>query len=234
MFIRFYNKCVMCDKVYYEEDKVGCTYPSKTCPGCRKYYDRAKSVQYRLNEPVDYKYIRQLLMQNKCTYCGRELTWKEKEIEHKTPISKGGGNDNNNLCLSCPDCNGEKGDMTYSEYMAYRKKNPCNASNKKVLLNLLSQHTLLATEEHFEVGIENRKLKTPITKNKIIKDDNGKMIGLRKVIIDTEPVSVKIKVSETHLTEWGEVYNAVCKLFGKELLTEQTESEVIGEIPPAS
>lgn len=50
-----------------------------------------------------------------CEYCQQEI----KEIyhlDHKLPLSRGGTNITENLCISCPACNLEKGNKTYDEY----------------------------------------------------------------------------------------------------------------------
>ena len=229
MFIRYYDKCIICEKKFYIGEKgngIKCN-PGKVCEECKPYYIRANSEKNRLGTEIDYKYIKKLLMQNKCTYCGRTLTWEEKEIEHKIPVCKGGTNKNDNLCLSCEACNGEKGNMSYYEYLRFRKTHPFNASNKKALLDLITKHELITTEVDYKIGVEQRKIKNPVIKNKVIRDSNNRIIGIRKVIVDTEDIEIKTKITETHLTEWGEVYNAACKLFGKEPIEESISYETV-------
>ncbi len=52
--------------------------------------------------------------QNRCGYClsPQRLVMARLEIEHIIPISKGGNNDESNLWLACPLCNGYKSDKT--------------------------------------------------------------------------------------------------------------------------
>lgn len=54
-----------------------------------------------------------------CYYCQRvtKLT-----VDHKTPVSRGGSNNPDNLCLACGPCNSQKRDKTEAEYWEYRKK----------------------------------------------------------------------------------------------------------------
>jgi len=55
-----------------------------------------------------------------CFYCGRGgqlLT-----IDHKHPVSLGGGNKERNLVLSCLKCNQEKSARGWKEYLVYRVK----------------------------------------------------------------------------------------------------------------
>jgi 5-methylcytosine-specific restriction endonuclease McrA len=41
------------------------------------------------------------------------------EIEHKTPLSRGGMNEDNNVVASCSACNREKGTKTEREYREF-------------------------------------------------------------------------------------------------------------------
>lgn len=64
----------------------------------------------------------------RCMYCGEELT-DGYAIEHLHPVCRGGGNNIDNLGLSCPRCNAQKGMKTIEEFReslildAIRKKN---------------------------------------------------------------------------------------------------------------
>ena len=52
--------------------------------------------------------------QNRCGYClsPQHLVMARLEIEHIVPLSKGGTDDETNLWLACPICNGHKSDKT--------------------------------------------------------------------------------------------------------------------------
>ena len=52
----------------------------------------------------------------KCAYCGCEC-YDGYHIDHKIPLSKGGGNEIENLALSCPNCNWSKRDKTDIEFI---------------------------------------------------------------------------------------------------------------------
>ena len=54
----------------------------------------------------------------RCTYC-RQMLGRSFHIDHKTPISRGGGNEESNLQLLCGECNLEKRAKTHDEYVAY-------------------------------------------------------------------------------------------------------------------
>lgn len=49
----------------------------------------------------------------KCAHCGRPLTIHTATIEHIIPLSRGGGNNEENLCCLCEECNRVKGNIFY-------------------------------------------------------------------------------------------------------------------------
>lgn len=51
-----------------------------------------------------------------CCYCG----FPAAEVDHVVPVSRGGGNDVENLVAACRECNREKLDLTVSEWAARR------------------------------------------------------------------------------------------------------------------
>jgi len=57
----------------------------------------------------------------RCMYCGVLLSGTY-HIDHKTPISRGGTNDLENLQLLCPTCNLRKHTMTDEEFTVSRKR----------------------------------------------------------------------------------------------------------------
>lgn len=54
-----------------------------------------------------------------CPYCGCVLG-DGAHLDHKTPLSRGGTNDESNLQWTCAACNLEKRAKTHEEYVAYR------------------------------------------------------------------------------------------------------------------
>lgn len=56
----------------------------------------------------------------RCVYCGVLLSSKY-HIDHKLPVSRGGGNELENLQITCPRCNTQKHAKTHEEYLASRK-----------------------------------------------------------------------------------------------------------------
>ena len=52
-----------------------------------------------------------------CHYCKRHLNVCDATIDHKIPVSKGGNNALENLLLCCSNCNNDKSDLDYDEYI---------------------------------------------------------------------------------------------------------------------
>ena len=55
-----------------------------------------------------------------CLGCESAMSRQEVEIDHKTPVSRGGSNNIRNLCLMHRCCNREKYDRTLKEYKRWR------------------------------------------------------------------------------------------------------------------
>ncbi len=58
----------------------------------------------------------------KCIYCEKKLNPEIATTDHIIPISEGGNNTQVNLMVCCFDCNNERGNMKFIDYL--RKKNP--------------------------------------------------------------------------------------------------------------
>ena len=57
----------------------------------------------------------------RCAYCGVRFG-ETYHIDHKLPVSRGGGNEISNLQLTCPKCNMVKGAMTHEEFLVSKKR----------------------------------------------------------------------------------------------------------------
>ena len=55
-----------------------------------------------------------------CYYCGKELTKRNKTVDHKIPKCRGGVG-GSNIVPCCKPCNGNKADMTDIEYEEYKR-----------------------------------------------------------------------------------------------------------------
>ena len=57
-----------------------------------------------------------MAQKGKCSYCGRTHRLRYLEIDHKHPLSRGGGNETYNLQLLCTPCNMRKGIQSDEEF----------------------------------------------------------------------------------------------------------------------
>ena len=93
---------------------------------------RAKTSRRTLNPILRKQYIEDFTFaqEGKCFYCQKEVTRKDRTLDHKIPISSLLGNDSReNLCMACKDCNDEKGNMHYLDFIELLKNKP-NAHNE--------------------------------------------------------------------------------------------------------
>lgn len=62
-------------------------------------------------------------VRRRCAYCGCETRpvgeWR-LTMDHIVPVSRGGSDAIENLCVACAGCNSDKGTMTGDEYRAWR------------------------------------------------------------------------------------------------------------------
>ncbi len=70
--------------------------------------------------PADITRIRKELKDN-CYYCDTSLRGAG-EVDHKTPLSRGGTNYPENVTLACRECNKDKRDKTAEEFIEWRRK----------------------------------------------------------------------------------------------------------------
>lgn len=59
-----------------------------------------------------------------CYLCGCSISQFDFHIEHKTPLSRGGSNEIDNIGISCMTCNVRKGNRTEEEFREYLAANP--------------------------------------------------------------------------------------------------------------
>lgn len=100
------------------------------CASCGLiFWEFDKSKRRRSKRPGKMQELRLVLAETygpTCFYCGHDLIvsfgialsrgqWIAT-IDHKTPLSRGGGNHFDNLALACRGCNGAKGDLTLGEW----------------------------------------------------------------------------------------------------------------------
>ena len=86
-----------------------------------KEYKRQRRARKRKqigNIPSDYLVLLDKMQSGLCFYCFNLLDL-DYHLEHKTPVSRGGLHDFDNLCLSCPSCNHRKGSKTFEEFTSF-------------------------------------------------------------------------------------------------------------------
>lgn len=59
----------------------------------------------------------------KCLYCGVKLNYENATADHIVPVSNGGNNTQVNLIVCCSDCNSERGNLDFKEFLSLKNKN---------------------------------------------------------------------------------------------------------------
>lgn len=81
------------------------------CGECSFHYKEARYKKHCLKCDLFKK------QKGRCVYCGKKFEYRELQIEHKIPVSRGGPiDDPKNIQLACSTCNKQKGTMTDEEY----------------------------------------------------------------------------------------------------------------------
>ena len=95
-------------------------------PGRREYYHCLRRSRELWAGPPDKAHLAALMAEKHCFYCGVDLLLVKNRpfnpqrlvIEHKTPVSRGGTNANDNLVAACARCNVRKHKKTAEEFLA--------------------------------------------------------------------------------------------------------------------
>ena len=92
---------------------------------CKKLARRQRRRAAEYNAPGEFRYsqvMRQYQRQGKvCAYC-QEPCSRLPDVEHVTPLSRGGRNDMSNIVAACALCNSDKRDLTLAEWSADRAR----------------------------------------------------------------------------------------------------------------
>lgn len=59
---------------------------------------------------------------SKCLYCNTSLNNENATADHIVPISNGGNNTQVNLIVCCDDCNSERGNIEFKEFLSIKNK----------------------------------------------------------------------------------------------------------------
>ena len=81
-----------------------------------RWRDRAGEWQDRARIPWRVKNQLFMAQKGRCAYCGRTHRIRYLEIDHKWPVSRGGGDEITNLQLLCTPCNMRKGIQSHEEF----------------------------------------------------------------------------------------------------------------------
>jgi len=87
-------------------------------PNKRREYDQRRRIRESdARGSFTAKDVEILLRSQKdlCWWCGKQLAGKY-HVDHRIPLSRGGSNNPENLCISCASCNHSKSDKLPSEW----------------------------------------------------------------------------------------------------------------------
>ena len=90
----------------------------------RYYYRKYSAMRYvTINgaDAISFEDWQKLYSADTCYYCGKHIEGRDKTVDHKIPISRGGTNARENLVMCCQSCNSHKNNRTESEYYEWRK-----------------------------------------------------------------------------------------------------------------
>lgn len=90
---------------------------------------------------------REILAGAVCFYCGAD---EPTDVDHVTPVSRGGGDDRDNLVPACFPCNNEKNDRTPDEWRDWRVQNglvwpPVRPDKRDVVITTLRSMNTFTT-----------------------------------------------------------------------------------------
>lgn len=107
--------CKICQKTHsvtnFSKDRSSPDGLNNRCKTCDALLQRYK--KYGIPQSVQLQRLEE--QNHACAYCGVILDG-EWHIDHIHPRSKGGSDNRENLCVSCPDCNLKKGDRSVEEF----------------------------------------------------------------------------------------------------------------------
>ena len=80
--------------------------------------EKPKNKRVRLDPLMKKALTDELIKKQKgrCMYCGRKVGRDLFDLDHKNPVSRGGGNRKSNFQLLCRTCNTRKGSLTDREF----------------------------------------------------------------------------------------------------------------------
>ena len=91
----------------------------------RYYYRKYSAMRYvTINgaDAISFEDWQKLYSADTCYYCGKHIDGRNKTIDHKIPVSRGGTNAKENLVMCCRSCNSSKHNKTELEFYKWREK----------------------------------------------------------------------------------------------------------------
>ncbi len=85
-------------------------------------YQRKHRQAVSSDGSVTPEVVRELYAQRLCHYCAENTPEGQRTLDHKVPLSKGGGHVAGNIVMACKSCNCSKQDKTEEEFNAYKQR----------------------------------------------------------------------------------------------------------------
>ena len=87
-----------------------------------RVYEQNRLAKLRTTGSLSPNLVSRLLVEQlmRCVYCGCDIS-ACNTLDHKTPISRGGTNTDDNMQLLCGPCNSQKWARTHEEYLERMK-----------------------------------------------------------------------------------------------------------------
>lgn len=82
----------------------------------RAHNRRAKIVRAGGTHSTDDIVLLLKLSKGRCWWCGKKIKGEHYHLDHRVPLSQGGSNAPENLCISCPKCNLSKSDKLPQDF----------------------------------------------------------------------------------------------------------------------
>ena len=186
LYIRYYNTCKYCEKKIFMTPYASAHNKaiSSICRDCQYIHSLCLSMKGRNKTMPDFYYVKELLSQNECSYCHYTLLYAKKHIDHIIPVSRGGTNDNSNLCICCSWCNEQKQDKTGDEYRQFLNEHPeeIRKRNRQNAKNMLLKYAAIKTvfTQKKEIVREIKNIDEMIAEGGIIFDKYGRIKGVKE------------------------------------------------------
>jgi len=86
-------------------------------------FNRKNNVKLKSDGTVSKDFMKEIYNTSECYYCKNDTPPKQRTMEHKQPISRGGLHSKSNITMACIGCNASKQNKTEEEFYKYLKNN---------------------------------------------------------------------------------------------------------------